>query len=359
MTAVAKAYEAGIDINIEGLFTGESRRRIAIPSYAFQRERYWIEEPRRKRASSDHPLLGAKQESARGEVIFETEVFPTDPTWLDDHRVYGRVVMPGAVYGAMAASISQSEGADAVEVNELQLHTAMVFPEDDADSDNEESGRRVQLVLDKADDDSPQHFEIFSKSESEDEWTLHAEGLLPQTANITRSSEPINLSALKSRLQAQDTGEFYQQKADSGINFGTTFKSVDTLWAGAGESIGEVVLNDSLQDGTLEAHPVLIDGCFQVLSAARESMQSTGGTTYLPFAWEKMWFAEQLPPKVVCHARINDHASINENPDDLDSAPEALTGQIHIYTPDGEQIGGHRRIRSQTSHPRIAYTCER
>ena len=338
--AVAKAYESSAPIDFGGLFTGETRCRISLPSYAFQRERYWVDEPKRKRAISDHPLLGARQESARGEVIFENEFFPTDPVWLNDHRVYSRVIMPGAVYGAMAASVLQSEGADAVEVNELQLHSAMVFPEDDADSDGEESVRRVQLVLDKAEDDSPRHFEIFSKSESEDEWTLHAEGLLPQNASIARSSEPIDLSALKSRLQAQDTGEFYQDKADSGINFGTIFKSVDTLWAGDGESIGEVVLNDSLQDGALEAHPVLIDGCFQVLSAARESNLSTDGTTYLPFALERMWFTKPLPPKVVCHARIDDRASHDDNAGDMDSALEALTGQIHIYTPEGEQIGG-------------------
>ena len=45
--AVAKAYEAGIDVSFAGLFAGETRRRISLPSYPFQRRRHWIEAPGR------------------------------------------------------------------------------------------------------------------------------------------------------------------------------------------------------------------------------------------------------------------------------------------------------------------------
>ena len=40
--AVAKAYEAGLPISFEGMFTGETRRRISLPTYPFQRRRHWI-----------------------------------------------------------------------------------------------------------------------------------------------------------------------------------------------------------------------------------------------------------------------------------------------------------------------------
>ena len=41
--AVAKAYEAGLPVSHAGLFAGETRRRIALPSYPFQRQHYWIQ----------------------------------------------------------------------------------------------------------------------------------------------------------------------------------------------------------------------------------------------------------------------------------------------------------------------------
>ena len=57
--------------------------------------------------------------------MFETEMFPSDPGWLDDHRVFGRVLGPGALYGAMAAALGDSNGAVAVE--ELQMQNPLVF----------------------------------------------------------------------------------------------------------------------------------------------------------------------------------------------------------------------------------------
>ncbi|MYI82451.1 MAG: acyltransferase domain-containing protein, partial [Chloroflexi bacterium] len=45
--AVARAYEAGLDVAFAGLFAGELRRRVAIPAYPFQHRRYWLEPARR------------------------------------------------------------------------------------------------------------------------------------------------------------------------------------------------------------------------------------------------------------------------------------------------------------------------
>ena len=42
LSAVAGAYEAGVDISFAGLFAGEIRRRISLPGYPFQRRRHWI-----------------------------------------------------------------------------------------------------------------------------------------------------------------------------------------------------------------------------------------------------------------------------------------------------------------------------
>ena len=41
--AVARAYEAGISIDFAGLFAGESRRRVPLPGYPFQRRRHWVD----------------------------------------------------------------------------------------------------------------------------------------------------------------------------------------------------------------------------------------------------------------------------------------------------------------------------
>ena len=146
--AVAQAYEAGLDIDFTGLFAGESRRRVSLPGYPFQRERYWLQQSNRRGASAGHPLLGVRHESARGGVTFETEVFPSDPPYLNDHKVFGRLVAPGALYGAMAVAASLAEGNGSIVVDDVQLHSPLVFSDKASENGAGEEGRKVQVSLD-------------------------------------------------------------------------------------------------------------------------------------------------------------------------------------------------------------------
>lgn len=340
VAAVAGAYEAGLGIAFAGMFAGESRRRMSLPSYPFQRERYWVEAPRRRRESSGHALLGLRHESPRGEVLYETVMFPDDPSWLGDHRVFGRVIMPGALYGAMAASVATNEGIGAVEVEDLQLHSAMVFAEADADEGDEARGRRVQLVFEDAEDGPSKRFEIYSRGQGEDEWTLHAAGALPPVDQSRTGGRGADFRVEKSRLTPQNVSEFYTEKSGVGIDFGPHFRSVEALWSGDGEALGEVVLAEALQGSDLEAHPVLMDGCFQVLSAARNASSNGDGSTYLPFGWERMWLRDILPDRVVCHARMRASVRSVEEDDEDEPVAETFTGDLTLYSIDGVEIGG-------------------
>ena len=244
LTAVAGAYEAGLEVSFAGLFAGEARRRISLPGYPFQRRRHWVPGPRRRRSSDAHPLLGVRHESPRGEIMFETEMFPSDPEWLQDHQVYGRVVMPGALYGAMAASAPLADGDESAVVEELQLHNPLVFPEINGEESEEAAGRRLQLILDDSEDNESRNFEIFSRGPEEESWTLHAQGRLSSEIGRLDARDRTDLHALRAELQSQDLRAYYRAKAATGIDFGPRFRSLDALWGRAGEAVGEVVLQE-------------------------------------------------------------------------------------------------------------------
>ena len=340
MDAVAGAYNAGLTLSFDGLFSGEERRRIELPGYPFQRERYWIDPPRRRRAAAGHPLLGNKHESPRGEVMFETEMFPSDPAWLDDHRVFGRVIMPGAVYGAMAAAAALSEGAQSVEVEDLQLHTAMAFSEEEGEGNAQQEGRRIQAVLSAPENGSARHIEIFSKSESEEGWTLHAEGKVSTGVRARGSISRVNVDGLKSGMQSQDVGDFYRTRAEASIGLGPSFRTLQGLWAANGEAVGEITLPDAVDGSGIDLHPVLLDGCFQVLSAARHSARGEDEVTYLPFGWERLWLRQQLPEQFVCHARLREDAPDSNAEGERAATPEVMSGDMIFYTLDGTEVGG-------------------
>ncbi len=340
VSAVAGAYRAGLPVNFRALFAGESRRKIKIPGYPFQRRRFWTPAPQRRVAEDSHPLLGTKHESPRDEVMFETEMFPSDPAWLDDHRVYGRVIMPGALFGAMASAVPWLEGSGASAVEEMQLLNPLVYPHFDGEAESPEPGKRVQLVVEGSRSNQPRRFEVFSKGEGDDEWTQHAEGRISPSGAQPASIERADLRSLKAGLLPQDLSAYYRNKAATGIDLGPAFRTLEALWGRPGEALGEIALQTPPEGGDTGIHPLLLDGCFQVMSAARHLSEIGGEATYLPFAWERLWLNAPMPDRLVCRARLRESSPGAQPEETATSEPETITGDLWFYSPDGIALGG-------------------
>ena len=336
--AVARAYEAGLPVSFEGLFSGETRRRISLPEYPFQRRRHWVEGRKRQRTGIGHPLLGERHESASGEVAFDTEVFPSDPAWLEDHRVFGRLVAPGALYGAMAVSASFAEGAGGDALEDMQFRNPLIFPDQDAGEGAAEPGRKMQVLLDGPGEEPSRRIRILSRGESGDEWTLHAEARVSPGDGGLPAEPREDLEGLKTGLSPRDVVALYRAKAEVGIDLGPSFRGLEAVWSGAGEALGEMALPAGIDPGGLDVHPLLLDGCFQVMAAARDTAGTWEGVTYLPFGWERLWLKGALPERVVCHARMAGNGRTSA-PDAESEPPEVLTGDLRIYDPSGTLLG--------------------
>jgi len=340
ISAVAAAYEAGLDIDFTGLFAGEARRRVSLPGYPFQRAHHWVPTSRRRRLDAGHPLLGTRRESPRGEIAFETEMFSSDPAWMQDHLVYGRVVAPGGMHGAMAVSAALAEENGWTAVDDVQMHTALIFDEEGPDEEANGGGRRLQFVLDGAADSQARHFEIFSKGETDETWTLHAEGRLARATAGREELDPVDLEGLRADLEMQDTADFYRMRSADEIYLGPSYHTVRSVWARAGEALGEIALAESVDATGMEMHPLLLDGCFQVLSMARYLTGVEHGAVYMPFGWERLWVAGPLPERMICHALVRSPVSASGPDSDPDAPPEVVTGDVRFYSDDGTPIGG-------------------
>ena len=339
--AVARAYEAGLPISFEGLFSGEARRRIALPSYPFQRRRHWVDPPKRRRPAAGHPLLGVRHESPHGEVTFETAIFASDPAWVSDHRVFGQVVVPGAMFGTMAATVLWGEGAGAVVLEDCQLHSPMICPAEDPGEEGGEGGRKLQIVFDgsgKA--SSARRFEVFSRSEGEDGWTLHLEGRMAPGGREPPAAERLDLEDLKTRLTRGDVVSLYRNKVSTRVVLGPSFRPLKDIWSGPGEAVAEVSLPDCLDGSGLDLHPILLDGCFQSVLAARDQARVAGKSTYMPFGWDRLWLAGPPPERVFCHVRMREAAGGGLPEETGDDSPEVVKADLQILAPDGAPLGG-------------------
>ena len=308
--AVGSAYEAGLDIAFEELFAGENRRRVALPTYPFQRQRHWAPVPPRSPAAAGHPLLGVRRDSPGGEVSFEREFGDGDPGWLGDHRVFDVAVAPAALYAAQGLDAARASGrGPGVSLEEVLLHRPLLLPE--------EEGRTVQVMLGEG-----RGWKVVSR-DPEGRWETHAEGALaplgPGPAGVA------DLAALRAGLDPVEASGLYRGLETAGIAYGPAFRGLARLWRGAGEAFGDVELPSAVGRGGSSAPPVLLDACFQVVSGIPELAGEDGA--WLPIGWDRFALRGALPDSLVCRAALSGDTG------------EIRKADLQLFSAAGEELG--------------------
>ena len=329
--AVSDAWEAGLELRFEGLHAGELRRRLSLPTYPFERRRYWVDGPL-YRLGDVHPLLGLRRDSAGGEITWETELTSPVPSWLGDHRVFGRMLAPASVHGAFMGAAASVVGAGPVAVEAVRLHAPLVVP--DEGEEGEPPARTLQVVVGAAEHSEPRPVRIYSKSDDtgEDSWLLHAEGRVAGGGDDAR--EKIDVQALKAGLAPVAAAAFYEGMADAGIGCGPRSRVVEAVWSAAGEVLAELVLPPASGSDETTVHPALLDGCFQTIAAA--SGEAGSEEVWLASGWDRLWLADRLPERVLCYARLLDA--------DGEPASDTRLADLELHSVNGRPIGCVRSV---------------
>ncbi|WP_051754080.1 type I polyketide synthase [Streptomyces achromogenes] len=278
LTALGEAFTHGAAVDWTAVTEGRRPRRVPLPGYAFQRERYWLDSTAGGAdvtsaglAPTDHALLGAAMVRAdtEGAVLTGRLSAATQP-WLADHRVGGRLLFPGTGHLELALRAGDQVGCG--DIAELTLHAPLVLPDRGA----------VQLqVTVGAPEGDTRPVTIWSRPESPDEelpWTRHADGLLAPTGTLPvptdpltdwppRDAEPVPLDGL------------YDDLAGLGLGYGPLFQGLRAAWRTADGLYAEVA-TDAVPDG-FALHPALSDAALHTVGLT----DAAGEEALLPFAW--------------------------------------------------------------------------
>jgi acyl transferase domain-containing protein/acyl carrier protein len=311
-------YHAGAPVDWKGFDRAYPRRKIRLPNYPFQRQRFWFEFGDKANNDSQpdsfsdrpkmHPLLGSRLCSpVLKETVFQSQLSARVPAFLEDHQICGQVVFPAAAYVEIVLAGADHLFGDGMHsIEKLSLDQALRL--------DVARQTTVQTVLQTREEGSAE-FEVFSAPDdgqaSGTGWTQHAKG---RVARVTDGQVPESGSSLLSTLRSRctesvDTAVMYQVLSEQSLRFGPAFRNLRALWRSAGETVAEIVLADSLlsRSADYRLHPALLDACFQAAAHAlpEEARTTAEDEVLLPVNIERVQVFRNAPAAMWCHSRVD------------------------------------------------------
>lgn len=298
LESLGELYVRGMPIDWSGFDRDYSRRRQELPTYPFQRKRYWAKsaEPGPRGSVTGgarggrglHPLLGRRLVTAVAEQVFESQLTANRPPILADHTIQGVVVMPGSAYLEMALGASAIVHAQAWDLCEATLVEPLLL---------DQRPKVVQTIL-TPQGDSAASFRIVSLDEdATDEacsFTTHALGRLEKPA--VRRMVAVDVEAQRARFAGSPFDDAWRAEAlrKSGLDPGPSFCWVPLHWLDEQDAWAEVrPQRDSDHADGYQVHPGLLDCAFQLLGATLPGA-GTGIDAYVPMTVQRLRICERL-----------------------------------------------------------------
>jgi len=282
LDSAAELTVKGLDIDWKGFDHEYPRRKVALPTYPFERQRYWFPSSGRalgKAGGSLRPLVDSISRSPMvKETVLSVSMGVGSHPYLADHKVHGQIVVPGAAYLAMLTT-----GAELLEWKSCWIEDVYFLAPLALTGGK---GRTVQAVLTPVEESASQTVQIAALSApGEDMVQLMSGRISPGAAP---SAKRVDLQALQSACpESYDPEKLYEVIDAAGVQVKESFRWVEQLWRGNGVALAKLRLPDAV--GTLDGyrlHPALLDAGFQVAGAILGDEEQN--ETLLPFSVKTM-----------------------------------------------------------------------
>ncbi|MGW5706404.1 SDR family NAD(P)-dependent oxidoreductase [Amycolatopsis japonica] len=280
VTALARLHVDGVRVDWAKALPG---RKIDLPTYAFQRERFWLRPVAPAvgdvtglgQSPAGHPLLGAAVEAPdSGAVLFTGRLSVQEQPWLADHVVAGTTLLPGTAFVELALRAGELTGCAAVD--ELTLEAPLVLPD--------HGGTALRIVAAAPDETGRRALDVYSRPDDGD-WIRHATG----TVSPLAAGAPFDLSAWAAAdAETVETDGLYDGLAAAGLEYGPVFQGLRSARRRGEDIWAEVDLPEDTTTEGFGLHPALLDAALHALGFAEGGEQEAdvaAGRVRLPFAW--------------------------------------------------------------------------
>ncbi|MCA9958471.1 MAG: type I polyketide synthase, partial [Anaerolineales bacterium] len=323
-------YTLGLDVDWAGFDRDYGRCRLPLPTYPFQRQRYWMDLPKdgaRRRAQALHPLLGERLRSPLLQgAVFAADLGIHEPAYLHDHRIFETPLFPATAYLEMALAAARHAWGDGrYTVASVLIQEALTLPE--------QGTLPVQVAL-GALTDGMASFQVFSLRDAASEaWTLHTSGQI-QVEETAVTPDAVSLDDIRTRCaQMLAAANYYQQLADVGVGYGPGFRGLAEIWRRDGEAVARVSLSEllSVEAGQYQLHPALLDACIQLFGAAIPGAGdgTAAGNVYVPVNLGTYRLYRPGAASLWCQAVISGEDGVSD---------AALRGDLTLFDAAGQVV---------------------
>ncbi|HSI02840.1 MAG TPA: type I polyketide synthase, partial [Myxococcota bacterium] len=341
LESVASAYARGVEVDWQRFDADYSRRRVALPTYPFERQRFWVDPPnmsgeKSPQSGSAHPLLGQRTDSPLGIVQFDVELGGRNLGYLADHRVQDKIILPAAGSLEMAVAAAEAAGGKRRWVLEnIRFVKAVVL--------SESQTRPLQMVFSAPVGDS-REFQIFSRPSDlrvweGGAWTLHAAGKVAPATGEDETVEP--LASLRARITRRvEASQHYATMTAMGLKYGPAFQAVTESFHD--EERGEVLVRIAERADELAAephvlHPAVLDAVFQAFSAAGDKRIASSGS-FMPINIERLTVYRGLRGPAWGFARVRQGGTA--------AGSRILLGDVFLFDDSGALVASASGMRS-------------
>ncbi|CAL8118587.1 unnamed protein product [Orchesella dallaii] len=308
---LSKLYLNGWMVNWKGVDKFYSRSKLRLPTYPFQRKKFWFNTQNMNGANAFvnsnqiHPLLGCIFHNASGSKLFQVGIDLKKVEYIKDHVVGKRVIFPGAGYLEMclAAGHTATEGltdtfcrpSGPLTIENLKISAPLAIDEkqicqmqvvmdskyDTATGENASGGIKVEVYKQQyMDGEAPK-------------WTQHAISYFtpaPVNYDELRFRETYNYTKIKESCQTQvPISDLYGKLAESGLKFGPHFQSLTKIWKGKCGVLADAKIPSDFRNYVM--HPVLLDAMLQAAMVVQSKGQPIS-TLHVPISIKKFTWLE-------------------------------------------------------------------
>ncbi|MHA6757323.1 SDR family NAD(P)-dependent oxidoreductase [Streptacidiphilus sp. PAMC 29251] len=300
LAAAAEAYVQGHPLDWTRLLPAVPSRAVAaaeLPTYPFERERFWLETegvgrvspavtpvtaagPSTARPSSvadgGHPFLRSVVETPDGTVLLTGRLSVRSHPWLMDHRVEDTALLPGTAFMELLLTAGREVGCEQLE--EMVVSDPLLLPMAGTAVD-------IQVAVAPVDAHGTRAASVHSRTAAGTGWLRNAEGLLGAARPGT---DTVDLAAAPGATALPPAESLYPRLHGLGYGYGEAFQGVRSGehlgadWVRSRVELPEAALVDH---SGFAAHPALTDAALHAAVACGLLGEPEPGRIAVPFVF--------------------------------------------------------------------------